>query len=207
MTHHERRGRTRRSLFGTAACATALLLAGCQSGGDDASGSDDGDDAPADVDASSYAIDDHPIDEPVEFGDEHACPICNMRVERYGSWRAQLAHEDGTGLFFDTPGCCVAYVAGADAAGASDEPIETVWMTDFETRNLFEASEGYLVRETDLGRQDFPMGGSPIPFEDRADAEAYVEEYDDLSEDEIVTLDDVDREFAEFYRGNRVPEE
>ena len=108
-------------------------------------------------------------------------------------------------VFFDTPGCLLAYLVLPDEH-ATDEPVETIWFTDFETRDLFEADDGYLVEETDMGRHSFPMGGSPIPFEASDDAEAYVEEHD-LHDDAVRTIDDVDREFAEFYRGNRMPDE
>ena len=201
----------RRQLLASMGCGSVVAVAGCLSGTDDESnnGESNDDESNGDPDPSyagrtPYMEDDHPIDEPVEFTDDQDCPVCQMRVARYGDWRAQLAHEDGTGIFFDTPGCLLAYYVDYELFDSSDEPIAAVWLTDFDTGRMFEASDGYLVRETDFDRHQFPMGGSPIPLESREDAVAYVEEYDDLDEADVITIDDVDRELAKEYRGGRM---
>ena len=201
---------SRRRMLSGVTGALLLGLAGCLGGDDDSSDGEESSDAEPEPSgirsrAEQIAVADHPIDEPAAFEDEHACPVCGMPPASYQIWNGQIAHVDGTGLFFDTPGCLLAYLVLPDEH-ATDEPVETVWFTDFDTQQLFEASDGYLVEETDMGRHTFPMGGSPIPFADRDDADAYVEEYD-LHDDAVHTIDDVDREFAEFYRGNRMPDE
>ncbi len=207
---------TRRRLLVGSGTVGAALLAGCTNFGsgdsaDDQSAGGADDDGASDAaaandyyDAASYAEADHPISEPAPFDADQHCPVCGMRVENSWGWRCQVAHADATGLFFDTPGCLLAYYVLPDAH-ATAEPIEAVWFSDFETQDLFAASEGYLVAETDLDRQTFLMGGSPLPVETHEQATAYVDEYDDLSADDIVTIDDVDRELAEFYRGDRMP--
>ena len=196
----------RRRLLASMVCGGAVAVAGCLSGTDDESNGDEsnGDPDPSYAGRTPYMEEDHPIDEPVEFTEDHDCPVCQMRVARYTDWRAQLAHEDGTGIFFDTPGCLLAYYVDYELLDSSEAPIETVWLTDFETGRMFEAGDGYLVRETDFDRHQFPMGGSPIPFSSRDDAEAYTDEYDDLSADDVITLDEVDRELALEYRQSQM---
>ena len=201
---------TRRRLLGGVIGAGTVALAGCLSGDDDSSDDEEPSDAESPRSgirsrAELVAVSDHPIDEPAPFEDDHACPVCGMPPASYRIWNGQIAHADGTGLFFDTPGCLLAYLVLPDEH-ATDEAVETIWFTDFETQDIFEVDDGYLVEETDMGRHSFPMGGSPIPFEARDDAEAYVEEHD-LHDDAVRTIDDVDRDFAEFYRGNRMPDE
>lgn len=196
----------RRRLLTSIGAGATVAMAGCLSGTDDESDDDGAGDGGHYVGRTPYMEDDHPVDEPVEFTDDHDCPICQMRVARYADWRAQLAHEDGTGIFFDTPGCLLAYYVDYELLDSSEEPIATVWLTDFESGRLFEAADGYLVHEPDENRHQIPMGPSPIPFSSRDDAEAYVEEYDDLSADAVITIDDVDRELAKEYRGGRMPD-
>lgn len=192
---------TRRHLLAATGGAGLSLVAGCSMSSEDGP-------APSDeripYNADSVAIDDHPMSEPAQFTDAHHCPVCNMQPVDYPVWGCQLTHADGTGLFFESPGCLLAYRA-VTRSHPTDASIERVWFTDHDTVELFDAADGYLVRETELETQAEPMSGSPVPFATEARAEAYVEEAAHLGADAIVTLADVDHEFAEFYRGRRMP--
>ncbi|WP_254862359.1 nitrous oxide reductase accessory protein NosL [Halovivax gelatinilyticus] len=199
--------RSRRAVLTTLA-GSAAALAGCtdlggSGGNDDGDPTDDPGGAGDFYNAGAVAQDDHPITEPASF-DRTSCPVCNMSAENAHGWMCQLAHADGTGLFFDSPGCLLAYYVLPETH-ATDDDVERIWFTDYQTRDLFDAEEGYLIDERNFDRHSYPMSGSPLPVETDEQAEAYVEEYDDLSEDDVNTIDDVDREFAEFYRGNRMP--
>ena len=115
-------------------------------GNDDPSGdgpSDDGADDPP-YNAAATAVDDHPVDEPVEFAAGQRCPVCNMQPPDYPRWNCQLAHGDGTGLFFDSPGCLLAYYVVTESH-PTDAPIERFWFTEFGGFELFDAADGFLA--------------------------------------------------------------
>lgn len=196
----------RRTYLGISTAGGLSFLAGCLGGDErEAAGERESESDEDDFyNAAAVSIDDHPITDPVPFSDEHRCPVCNMQPIDWWIWAAQLAHDDGTGLFFETAGCLLAYRA-VTRSHPTEAPIERVWFTDFETGELFDAADGFLVEETDLEAQDEPMSGSPVPFSSRERAVSYVEDAEHLETDAIVTLDDVDRAFAEFYRGDRMP--
>lgn len=203
----ENRFRTRRWLLATAVAGTMPLVAGCQvdsAGGDDGPGGDESSDDPP-YNAAMTSIDDHPITEPLEFEEGQRCPVCNMQPPDYPRWNCQLAHSDGTGLFFDSPGCLLAYHVITESH-PTEAPIERLWFTEFGEYELFDAADGFLVKETDLENQNGPMSGSPVPFATRERAVAYVEAADHLGTDAIIAADDIDRELAEFYRDNRMPD-
>lgn len=208
MSTHDRGSLARRRLLGAIGGGVCVGLAGCL-GDDDADGNgDDGtDDEDDGDDEHQYAIDlEHPGDEPLEFTGQHNCPVCNMTPADYPTWQAQLAHEDGTGALFDTPGCLFAYYA----VPPTDSDVAAAWVTDFETGDLIDATEAHFVLVTDDEPvPDEVMGLNPRPFADRDDAVAYLDEWDaeELTEDDIVGLDDVDHDVAAIYRGNRMPNE
>ncbi|ELZ13848.1 lipoprotein [Halovivax asiaticus JCM 14624] len=201
------RSTTRRRVLAAAGVGGVSLVAGCVGGEEEPDGPDDPSDDGSDVPytAAGNAIDDHPIDEPVKFIRSHKCPVCGMGPADYAGWACQLAHADGTGLFFESPGCLLAYVV-VPRAHPTDAPIERIWFVDAVKIELFDAADGYLVAETELENQNGPMGGNPVPFATRERAAAYVEDADHLDEDAIITMDDVDFELADFYRGNRMPD-
>ncbi|MFC4544460.1 nitrous oxide reductase accessory protein NosL [Halosolutus amylolyticus] len=200
MNGYVSRSTSRRRFLGVVGTGVPVGVTGCLGGtGDD--GNDDGDGE------HQYATDvEHPGDEPLEFTGEYVCPVCNMIPADYPTWRCQLAHEDGQGALFDTPGCLFAYYA----APPTDAEITAAWVTDFESEALvdgFEAS--YVLVTDDAAVPEETMGINPRPFENREDAVAYLDEWDaeDLTEDDVVELTDVDREIAAIYRGNRLPDE
>ena len=197
----------RRRFLGAVLAGTGLGLAGCLGGnGDDGAGAN-GDDDDGEFDEEEFPA--HPVDEPTDPPEGHVCNgVCGMDPADWSDWNAQLAHEgevdgeDGRGAFFCSAGCLAAYYVypDLDAHDAPDEEIVGVWVTDFETGELVDGEEAYYVLDDDEERFDEPMGVNPRPFSDRADAEAFVEEYDDLSEEEIVGLDEFDHDVAMIYR-------
>ncbi|RQH03094.1 nitrous oxide reductase accessory protein NosL [Natrarchaeobius oligotrophus] len=208
MTRLEREPFARRRFLGALAAGTGVGVAGClgnggaesEDGGDDHAG--DGNDG-----EHQYATSlEHPGDEPIEFTDDQHCPVCNMTPADYPQWQCQLAHDDGTGAAFDTPGCLFAYYA----VPPTDAPVAAAWVTDFETEALVDAFEAHFVVVTDEDAVTGEvMGLNPRPFADRDDAVAYLDEWEaeELTEEDVVSLEDVDREVAAIYRGNRLPDE
>lgn len=213
MTRFADRPRTRRRLLGTIGAGIPVGLAGCLGGGSDGDESagdgngDSGSDEEADADGENrYAeqLLEHPGDEPLSFTEDQNCPVCGMTPANYQHWHCQLAHENGDGAAFDTPGCLFAYYAFQPV----DAPVTAGWVMGIETRELIDATDAHYVLVTDdTATTDEPMGPNPRPFADRDDAVAYLEEWDaeDLTEDDIVQLSDVDREIAALYRESRFP--
>ncbi|NUB91714.1 nitrous oxide reductase accessory protein NosL [Haloterrigena sp. SYSU A558-1] len=164
-----------------------------------------GDEGEADEEDDERTVDptlEHPGDEPVAFTDEQNCPICNMTPADYPNWHGQVAHEDGTGAAFDTPGCLFAYLV----ITTSDSPVAGAWIADYETGDLVDATEAHFALITDETAVDDPMKINPRSFADRDDAVAFLEAYDaeDLTEEDIIEFDEIDRETAEIYRSNRM---
>ncbi|RQG91935.1 nitrous oxide reductase accessory protein NosL [Natrarchaeobius chitinivorans] len=209
MTGGARDFATRRRVLELAGTGIAVGVAGCL--GENGPGDehdDHGDDSGADSDGEhQYATHlEHPGGEPIEFANGQRCPVCNMQPADYPNWQSQLAHDDGTGAAFDTPGCLFAYLV----APPTDAAIDGVWVTDFETGQLVDATEAHFVIVTDDSAvPEEVMGLNPRPFADREDAVAYLEEWDaeELTEDDVIGLEDVDRDVAAIYRGNRLPDE
>ncbi|RQG87013.1 hypothetical protein EA462_15320 [Natrarchaeobius halalkaliphilus] len=211
MTGLESEPLVRRRFIGAIGTGTAVCFAGCL--GENGSGDDHGDHATHDDhqngDGGENQFEtslEHPGNEPIEFADDLRCPVCNMVPAQYPQWQSQLAHENGDGAVFDTPGCLFAYYA----VPPTDSPVTAVWVTDFESGDLIDATEAHFVIVTDeTAVTGEVMEINPRPFADRDDAVAYLSEWDteELTEDDIIGLEDVDREVAAIYRGNRLPDE
>ncbi|MXV62368.1 hypothetical protein GS429_09895 [Natronorubrum sp. JWXQ-INN-674] len=206
MTGLEDRSVGRRRLLGAFGASATVGIAGCLGGngddeGDDSEG-DTGDTDDIEVTQSYQPNVEHPGDDPIDFEGDHNCAVCNMTVTDYPQWQSQLAHEDGDGAVFDTPGCLLAYMV----ATGSDSPIAGAWTTEFESTTLIDATEAHFVRVTETAATDDPMGGSPRVFEEYDDAVAYLEdwEHEELTEDDIIEFDDIDVETAAIYRENRL---
>lgn len=219
MADDERESIDRRRFVGVVGSGAIGLAAGCLGNGDDGEEIDDGDAGSSggngdggadgsDDDSHPFAgTVDHPGDEPLEFTGEHACPVCNMVPGDYPQWRAQLALEGGEGVLFDTPGCLFAY----SVAQPTDAEITDVWVTDFDSEELIDGFEAWYVIVTDSNAEATRgevMDINPRPFENEGDAIDYLDEWDaeELTEDDVIQLEDVDRETAAIYRGNRLPD-
>ncbi|WP_049923063.1 nitrous oxide reductase accessory protein NosL [Halopiger djelfimassiliensis] len=190
----------RRRLLASIAAGTGVGIAGCLNGDEPGDESDEDDE-------HRYATTlRHPGDEPIEFTDDQNCPVCAMTPRDYPHWRSQLAHENGAGAAFDTPGCLFAYYA----APPTDSPVVGAWVSEFGRNALIDATEAHYVLVTDDNAvYGETMGLNPRPFADREDAVAYLDEWDaeDLTENDIIELVDVDRDVAAIYRSGRLPDE
>ncbi|MFP8891206.1 nitrous oxide reductase accessory protein NosL [Natrialbaceae archaeon A-CW2] len=174
----------RRHMLGILGTGTVVGVAGCLGTNDDDGPGDDAD-----------------IEEAVEFPAERACAVCSMVTEEYPDWNAQLVHEDGTREFFCSAGCMAAYYAAPEAFDGPDVAVANVWVTEYETGELIDASEAVFVRVSHSDHVDDIMMKNPTPFAERSDAEAFIDEFDEYDEDDIITLEDFDMDLATFYRG------
>ena len=187
----------RRTLLATVAGAT--VLAGCLSDGDgDDSRNDAGDNLVRLVEDETFPS----VDEPAEVPDDPLCGVCNMVPAEHPHSNAQVVHEDEARQFFCTPGCLLSYSVVPEDVAETTAPIENAWARDANSESLELADELYWVLDTNPDRGIDPMR-NPLPYEEYDDAVSWVEEYDDLSENDIVTLDEVTREdvgqYREFY--------
>lgn len=202
MTGRDVDSRSRRQALVAAGAALAVGIAGCAGDSGDEAGSDGG--AASEGDGRPYPFD-HPVEAPVEFTSEHSCGVCTMPVLNYADRMSQLAHEDGTGVAFCSPGCLFAYVSVPDHFGAPSADIEAVWVTTFDTGALIDADRAYFALERDEHRSDAPMTIDPEVYEDEAAALEFVDEHEDLDEDDVVGFEAVDEDVARIYRPNRLP--
>lgn len=200
----EKRAVDRRKLLGAIGIGVTAGFAGCLD--DDTDGADDGNGGEGPNDEPS-------LSEPADFPEDETegrCAVCSMIAAEYPDWNAQVVHEDGHREYMCSKGCLTAYYFAPEkfTSGDADEEITGVWATCFLSGELIDATEAHFVYEQDRERQDFPMPmGSPLAFSNREDAVSYVEEHDDLGEDDhVITLADIDREIAEFYREPRLEE-
>ncbi|ARS91892.1 nitrous oxide reductase accessory protein NosL [Natrarchaeobaculum aegyptiacum] len=206
MTGRDVDRRTRRQALAATGTALAMGIAGCADDGDGTTdGAVDAAGANAEPDGSSPFLFDHPVDEPETFDSSHACGVCTMGVLNYEDRMAQLAHEDGSGMAFCSPGCLFAYVAYPGHFDGAAANVANVWVTTFDTGELIDANEASFVLERDERRSDAPMTIDPEVYEDEAAALEFVERYEDLDEDDVVGFDAVDEDVARIYRPNRLP--
>jgi len=213
----------RRRLLGTVGAGVAAGIAGCvgedteDDPGDTEDDPGDAEDDPGDTeddpgdaedDPGDAEDEDHeeevPADEAAAFPEGLECVVCDMIAEEYPEWNAQLVHEDGERVFFCSAGCMAAYHAAPEAFDGPDSEVADVWVTDFETGELIDAADAHFVRVTDPDHVDDVMMRNPTPFADRVDAETFVEEFEEYDDEDIITLEEFDRELGELYRGELV---
>jgi nitrous oxide reductase accessory protein NosL len=199
----QRDGLERRRLLGVLGVGVAACVGGCL--GDDGSEGDGNDDSEAQVYEPSMEIE-FDGDGPFDFADGERCAVCGMPAKKYFG-TGQLVHENGKAAVFDSPGCLFAYTVSS----TPDSPIAAAWTTDYETRDLIDATAAHFVLITDKEAAEDPMGIDPRPYAEREDAVAFLEEWEaeDLTpeEDIIVGLEDVDMEIAVIYRESQLPDE
>ena len=197
----------RRTVIGTTVSGVTLAVAGCI--GDSGDGDDTSQDTESKPDESEPADDDQQaaqLDSPAEFPDGEGCAVCNMDTSKHSKWNAQLVGTDGTRVYFCSSGCMSAYTADPERFGGTDEDIENVWVTDYETGDLIDGQESYYVRVTDSNHVNDIMMKNPTPFAERTDAEAFIDELNDefdadyKHDTDIITFDEFDMELAMFYR-------
>lgn len=192
----------RRQLLNVLGTGTMIATAGCL--GSSGAGDTDTRNKPNENERPTYKpnIDGHPGTKPITFTASQNCAICNMTPTDYPQWHSQLAHKDGTGAVFDTPGCMFAYIV----ATTSNSKIAGAWTVDFKTEQLIDATTAHFVLVTDAEAADDPMKINPRAFADYGNAVAYLDtwEAEELTEDDIVGLENVDQKIAEIYRGHRI---
>ncbi len=197
----------RRTVLGAVGAGTAIALAGCL-GGDDENGPTD--DSQED---GNTAVDSAEPHEPTQFPEGESCTVCNMITEEYPEWNTQLITEGETRMYFCSAGCLSAYLAEPEVFDGDDEPIEHIWVTDYDSGELIEGAEAYYVRIDDPDHIDDVMRMNPTPFEVREGAEALINELNDEQgaeynpEDAIITFDDFDYELGVYYRSNFLNDE
>jgi nitrous oxide reductase accessory protein NosL len=181
---------SRRRLVAAAGAALAAGLAGCAG-------------APSDDGGTPTPSPSTPLDEPAAVPAEAACAVCNMVPADFPAYNAQSTVEAGDRVFFCSSGCLAAYYVDPGHFDPTHEgaTFVGVWVHDHATGDLIDATTAWFVRETDAERVDDPMGRNPLPFAAEADALAYVDRYDDLSEADVLRLSEFDAELATFYRG------
>ncbi len=150
---------------------------------------------------SYVAYEDGDTAQAVDVPADARCAVCDMKVANFPEWNAQAVHADDTREFFCTSGCATTYYAATDDFAETDADIAGLWVRDFETRDLVDGTSAVYALETDSDRVDDPMRLNPAPFATRADAVAYVDEVDYLTEEDIVELSAFDRDQASQYRG------
>lgn len=193
-------GPRRRSVLAAIASGSAVAVAGCLGGSEP---DEEGDD-----DAGDPSFPDHPGDEPQTPPAGRRCDgPCGMEPADYPEWNAQIAHANGDGVFFDTPGCLVAYRHDPTFYGGPESAIEGAWVRDFGTGEPIDAAEATFVLDYDEERFEEPMAHNPKPFADRVEAVGYVDAHDDLDAEAIVGLDAFGAEQANRYRDYPRPEE
>jgi len=192
-------GRGRRSVLAAIASGSVLAVAGCLGG---AAGPDAGaDSGGGDAAGEDTSFPDHPGDEPRDPPAGRRCDgPCGMEPADYPESNAQIAHADGSGVFFDSAGCLVSYLHDPTFYGGPAAAVENVWVRDFGTKALLDATDARYVLDYSKERHEEVMAHNPKPFADRADAVAYVDSYDDLGEADIVGLDAFGAEAAHRYR-------
>jgi len=200
----------RRVVIGSTVSSIAAAVAGCV---DDADGGDtddtdtDMDDSTDDGDSTDDELESEQLNSPTEFPDAEECAVCEMVTQDHPEWNAQLATTDGTRVYFCSSGCMLAYYADPEHFDGEDEPVENVWVTDYETGELIDGQECYYVRVTDADHVDDIMMMNPTPFADRDDAEALIDDLNDEFdveydyETDVITFDEFDMELAMTYRG------
>lgn len=187
-------GPSRRRLLAVVGGTIAVGAVGCL--GDDAN----------DTEETEPALESHPGDGPIEVPDGKICDgVCGMSAEEPAAWVGQLAHDDGTGAFFCSVGCLVAYVAAPEYAEGNDAPVTGAWVPDYVSKDVIDGLGAHYALEDDEDYEHEPMGINPRPFAAYEEAIAYVDSRERLTEDDIIEFPDFDLETARIYRGNRLP--
>jgi nitrous oxide reductase accessory protein NosL len=160
------------------------------------------------------------------------CPVCNMVTKPYEGWHAQATLRDGSRLEFCSTGCAMTYWANPDRFEPSSEAyqseltfsekddLSTIWAPDFTDvdtnptdgsssshpgwQEFIDVGTGYVVIDPQtFTKYTTPMsGGSPLCFAEYDDAVHYCEENENVSEADIVELDQLsEMHVGSIYRG------
>lgn len=138
-----------------------------------------------------------------EIPDDASCAVCGMQAANFPEWNAEVSFEDGHRSHFCSPGCMTSYYAdpGHFEEGRTQDALLGAWARDYDSKEVVDASVAHWVLETNADRIDAPMKKNPLPFEGEDAATAYVDQYEDLSTDDVIRLTEFDRDLATDYRG------
>lgn len=102
------------------------------------------------------------------------CPVCGMFVAKYPKWAAKQSFADGTEYYFDgAKDFFKYYFAPARYGGTHGKPV-TLIVTDYYTLKAIDATRAWYVLGSDVYG---PMGHELIPFENEADAQAFMRDH------------------------------
>ncbi|RLM54071.1 hypothetical protein DVK02_11640 [Halobellus sp. Atlit-31R] len=210
---HDSAGLSRRRALGAGGSLLALALAGCSGTG----GGDTGTAAEAskpETDAATATETPEPTTteaateaaalEPLAVPEDSNCAVCNMKPAKFPDYNAQLQYESAEPKFFCSNGCMASFAAdpGHFEEAYADASIAAAFVHDHDTTDWIDGLAASYALEMNSDRVDDPMRINPLAFDTEADATAYVEQYDDLTADDVVGFDAFDRDLAEQYRAS-----
>ncbi|WP_256290726.1 nitrous oxide reductase accessory protein NosL [Halobellus inordinatus] len=206
---HDNDGLTRRRALGAGGAVLTLALAGC-------SGTGDGGTTETETATTTQTDTATPTAEPtttetgeaslsaLEVPEDANCAVCNMKPAKFPDYNAQLQYESAEPKFFCSNGCMASFAAdpGHFEEAYADASIAAAFVHDHDTTDWIDGLAASYVLEMDSERVDDPMRINPLAFDTEADATAYVEQYDDLTAEDVVGFDAFDRDLAEQYRAS-----
>lgn len=207
MTRQETQDRhdyphSRRTVLVGVAGASTIGLAGCagQQGEDGETTTETSTDEPSETTTSTSEV---ALTDPIDVPGDASCAVCEMKAAKFPEWNAEISFEDGHRAHFCSPGCMTAYYAdpGQFEEGRTQDALLGAWAHDYVSREFVDARAAYWVLEMNADRIDAPMMKNPLPFEAESAATAYVDQYEDLSTDDVIQLTDFDRDLVTEYRG------
>ena len=183
----------RRTVLRTAATGMTLAIAGCMGQTEPA--------AEGNTTDGESTDDSEVATQPAAIPGDANCEVCNMVAADYPAWNAQLTHDTGDDAYFCSSGCLAAYTADPPRFDGPDAPIDTAWVTEYETESFIQADTAFFVRVRDPDHVDDIMMKNPTPFASREDAVAFTESFEAYDDSDIRRFSDFDMELAMFYRG------
>ncbi len=117
----------------------------------------------------------------IEVREDEKCPVCGMFTYKYPRWAAQIFYEkDGKKVHYSFDGVKDLMKFYFDSAKwgnyplAIKENIKKILVTDYYTSKGIEGREAFYVIRSDIYG---PMGHEFIPFENKEDAETFLQEH------------------------------
>jgi copper chaperone NosL len=113
---------------------------------------------------------------PIKPPPKDKCPVCGMFVAKYPDFIATIKFQDGTFVFFDGAKDMFKYYFDIKKYHPSRQhsDITAIYVTDYYTLTPIDAYIATYVIGSDVYG---PMGRELIPFENRADAEAFTKDH------------------------------
>lgn len=199
-------------MLGASGTALAFSLAGCTGAGDDSETGTDSEvvtdtmepDTETATPESAATETGESSQSPLSVPEDAHCAVCNMMPAKFPDYNAQLQFESAEPLFFCSNGCMASFAADSghfDEAYA-DASIAAAFVHDHDSVDWIDGLEASYALEMNSERVNDPMRINPLAFDTETDATAYVEQYDDLTAEDIVSFEAFDRDLAKQYRGS-----